>query len=105
MATEKRPPARKRIHPDSEPAGACINPDCCALVRTNGNVTEETRMMRRRRANGSCEECGKKGYTPERGFDPDKLSDKMLFEGFQWTPELLKDAVQEAMGELFHDAA
>lgn len=86
--------------PPSRPHGHCLNPKCGHPTRTSGPHTAETKGMRRHVRN-VCHPCDMKGYTPA----VEELPDKLLFQDFAWTPELLADAVNYALEELLDDAA
>ncbi|QFG14892.1 hypothetical protein SEA_LYMARA_91 [Arthrobacter phage Lymara] len=86
--------------PPSRPHGHCLNPKCGHPTRTSGPHTPETKGMRRHVKN-VCAPCAVKGYTPV----PEDMPDTLLFQDFEWSPELLTDAVNYAMENMLDVAA
>ncbi|AIZ01768.1 hypothetical protein ArV1_081 [Arthrobacter phage vB_ArtM-ArV1] len=80
----------------AELRGNCANPECACPIRTGGYVTPETRGARRHSKDGVCTRCKRLGYN----VSPEHLTDAQLFKEFEWSPELLADAVSYGMEQL-----
>jgi hypothetical protein len=84
-------------HHTSKPAGPC--PKCGVQTRTTGLATPETRGRPRLVASrNQCTGCDYRDRNPNA--IPKNKKDPAIPADFEWTPELLQDAVAHALTHL-----
>ncbi|APC44776.1 hypothetical protein SEA_ROSIEPOSIE_94 [Arthrobacter phage RosiePosie] len=79
----------------------CVIPECQCPIRDCGRATPETKGMRRADKLGRCAVCREKGIP----VPPGTITTSELLKDFEWSPELLADAVNYAMENMLDDAA